>query len=79
MTYISRWKLLMLLAYSCTIIPITLFLFGLVFQWLLATGKNVGFFGAEQLDVALKMAVIGIFLGLALWLSYYLPYRKRVK
>lgn len=79
MTYIPRWKLVTLFFYSCTVIPMILFLFSLVFQWLLATENSVDFFGAEQLHVALKMAVIGVFLGVGLWLSYYLPYRKRVK
>lgn len=79
MTYIPKWKLIMLLVYSCTVIPIILFLFSLAFQWLLATGNSVDFFGAEQLYTALKMAVIGVFLGVLLWLSYYLPYRKSVK
>lgn len=79
MTYIPRWKLIMLLIYSCTVIPIVLFLFSLIFQWLLETGNSVDFFGGEQLYIAFKMAVIGFFLGVGLWLSYYLPYRKRAK
>ncbi|MGT2432084.1 hypothetical protein ACU4HD_31435 [Cupriavidus basilensis] len=79
MTYIPRWKLIILLVYSCTVIPMILFLFGLFLQWLLATGNSVNFFGAEQLYIALKMAVTGVFLGGVVMAFLLSSLQKRVK
>lgn len=77
MNKIPRWKLIMLFIYSCTFIPAVMFLFSLIFQWLLAPGNSINFLGKPQLYIASKMAIIGVFLGVILWLSYYLPYRKK--
>ncbi len=79
MTCIPKWKLITLFIYSCIIVPIAIFLFSLIFQWILASGNAIIFWGEEQLYIASKMAIIGIFLGVILWLSYYLPYRKHLR
>lgn len=49
--------------YSCTAVPATMFMLSLVFQWILVPGFDVDFFGYEQVYVALKMAVIGFLSG----------------
>ena len=74
----STWQLVLLFFYSCTAVPATMFMLSLVFQWILVPGFDVDFFGYEQVYVALKIAVIGFFVGICLWLSYYLSYRKRM-
>ena len=78
MRKVPTWQLVLLFFYSCTAVPATMFILSLVFQWILAPGLDVDFFGHEQVHVALKMAAVGFFLGICLWLSYYLPYRKRM-
>lgn len=78
MMKVPTWQLVLLFFYSCTAVPATMFMLSLVFQWILVPGFDVDFFGYEKVYVALKMAVIGFFVGICLWLSYYLSYRKRM-
>ncbi|WP_448100070.1 hypothetical protein, partial [Klebsiella pneumoniae] len=69
MMKVPTWQLVLLFFYSCTAVPATMFMLSLVFQWILVPGFDVDFFGYEQVYVALKMAVIGFFVGICLWLS----------
>ncbi|AIR62869.1 hypothetical protein LH23_20065 [Cedecea neteri] len=78
MMKIPTWKIAMLLVYSCTVASVFMFFISLVFQWLPGSGVYNDFFGNHQLYIAFKMAVIGFILGALIWLSYYIPYRKRL-
>ncbi|NBB57616.1 hypothetical protein GU930_21200 [Pantoea vagans] len=77
MMKVPTWKLAMLLIYSCTVASAFMFIISLVFQWLPGSGVFNDFFGSHQLRIAFKMAVIGFVLGVLIWLSYYIPYRKK--
>lgn len=78
MMKVPTWKLVMLLIYSCTVTSAFMFVISLIFQWLPGSGVFNDFFGSYQLRIAFKMAVIGLILGVLIWLSYYIPYRKRL-
>lgn len=78
MDYISRWKLVMLFIYSCITIPVLMFMISLFFLWK-PTFKERLFFEEEHIYISLNVAGIGFLLGVVLWLSYYLPYRKRAR
>ncbi|WP_241572016.1 hypothetical protein [Rosenbergiella nectarea] len=78
MRKVATWKLIMLFVYSSTAIPACMFLFSLIVQWLAAPGMESDFFGAEQIRVSCRMAIVGFFLGILLWLFYYIPYKKRL-
>lgn len=78
MMKVPTWKLVMLLIYSCAVSSAFMFIISLVFQWLPGSGVFNEFFGSHQLHIAFKMAVIGFVLGILIWLSYYIPYRKRL-
>lgn len=76
MIRITKWKLIILFIYSCTTIPVFMFLLSLFFLWQ-PSPVGEGVFAEKNLHVALNMAGVGFLLGIILWLSYYLPYRKR--
>lgn len=78
MIQLSKLKLVMLFVYSCTTIPAFMFMFSLFFLWQPRSKEGL-FFEEEHIYMSLNIAGIGFLLGVVLWLSYYLPYRKRVR
>lgn len=77
MKKIASWKLVILFIYSCTASSVFMFFLSLGMQWLLTPGMNNHFWGGESLRIGLNMAIIGVVLGVVMWLCYYIPYKKR--
>lgn len=79
MAKVPTWKLILLLVYACSSVATLMSVLSLVLQWVAVNGESNEFLGHSQLQIALNMGVVGLFLGVVLWLSYYIPYRKNSK
>lgn len=78
MNKLTKFKLISSFIYACFSGALLMFFLTLFFKWIFSSDTMIGFFDEKNLQLAFKMGLIGFVLGVGMWLSYYIPYRKNL-